>query len=63
MAAVFKPDPAQPRTFTRQDVKLGRSTPEGQIITEGLKPGDRIVVAGTFLLKSELILQNDTEEE
>ncbi len=62
-ATVFKPDAAHPRTFIRQAVKLGRSTPEGQIVTAGIKAGDRIVVAGTFLLKSELILQNDTEDE
>ena len=62
-AAVFRPDANRPRTFTRQAVKLGRTTPEGRIVAEGLKPGDRVVVAGTFLLKSELILQNDTEEE
>ena len=61
--AVFRPDPKEPRTFARRPVKLGRSTPEGQVIAEGLKPGDPVVVAGAFLLKSELILQNDTEEE
>ena len=61
--AVFRPDPRQPRTFTRRPVKLGRLTPDGQIIAEGIKPGDRLVTAGAFQLKSELILQNDTEEE
>jgi len=61
--AVFRPDAKHPRTFTKHTVKLGRSTPEGQIVTEGVKPGDKVVVAGTFLLKSELILQNETEEE
>ena len=63
VAAVFRPDPKQPRTFTRQAVKLGRDTPEGQIITAGLNPGDPVVIANAFKLKSELILQNDTEEE
>ncbi len=63
VAAVFQPDPRQPRTFTRHPVKLGRATPEGQIILAGLNPGDKVVTSGTFLLKSELILQNDTEEE
>ncbi len=61
--AVFKPDATQPRTFIKHPVKLGRTAPAGQIILEGLKPGDPVVVSGTFMLKSELILQNDTEEE
>ena len=60
---LFQPDPKQPRTFTRHPVKLGRATPEGQIVTDGIQPGDPIVIAGTFLLKSELILQNETEED
>ena len=60
---LFQPDPSRPRTFTRHVVKLGRATPEGQVVTSGIKPGDKIVVAGTFLLKSELILQNETDED
>jgi len=63
VAAVFMPDAKQPRTFTKHRVKLGRSTPDGQIILGGIKPGDPVVISGTFLLKSELILQNDTGEE
>ncbi len=62
MAAVFKPDATRTRTFIKHPVKLGRGAPAGQIILEGLKPGDPVVVSGTFMLKSELILQNDTEE-
>ena len=60
---LFQPAPSQPRTFTRHPVKLGRATPEGQIVTSGIKAGDKIVVAGSFLLKSELILQNETDED
>ena len=60
---IFQPDPSQPLTFIRHPVKLGRATPEGQIVTSGVKAGDKIVVAGTFLLKSELILQNETDED
>lgn len=63
LPVVFRPDPKQPRTYTRHPVKLGRPTPEGQVVAEGVRPGDRVVVAGAFLLKSELILQNDTEED
>lgn len=59
--AVFVPGKGE-RTFVRRAVKLGREALGRRVIAEGLKPGDRVVVAGTFLLKSELILQNETEE-
>jgi multidrug efflux pump subunit AcrA (membrane-fusion protein) len=60
--AVFVPGEGE-RTFVIRPVKLGREALGRQVIAEGLKPGDRVVVAGAFLLKSELILQNETEEE
>ena len=40
-------------------VKLGREALGRQVVAQGLKPGDRVVVAGAFLIKSELILQNE----
>jgi len=61
-SAVFVPGKGE-RTFVKRPVKLGREALGRQVIAEGLKPGDRVVVAGTFLIKSELILQNETEEE
>ncbi len=60
--AVFVPGEGE-RTFVIRPVKLGREALGRRVVTEGLKPGDRVVVAGAFLLKSELILQNETEEE
>ncbi len=60
--AVFVPGDGE-RTFVIRPVKLGREALGRQVVTDGLKPGDRVVVAGAFLLKSELILQNETEEE
>jgi len=59
--AVFVPGAGE-RTFVKRAVKLGREALGRQVIAEGLSPGDRVVVAGTFLLKSELILQNESEE-
>jgi cobalt-zinc-cadmium efflux system membrane fusion protein len=41
--------------FRRVDVTLGRTTGENAEITGGLKPGDRVVVRGGFVLKSELL--------
>ncbi len=59
---VFVPGEGE-RTFVIRPVKLGREALGRQVVTEGLKPNDRVVVAGAFLIKSELILQNETEEE
>jgi multidrug efflux pump subunit AcrA (membrane-fusion protein) len=41
--------------FRAQAVRLGTRTEGRAEITEGLKPGDRIVVNGAFMLKSELL--------
>ncbi len=59
--AVFVPG-RDDHTFVKRPVKLGREALGRQVIAEGLKPGDRVVVAGTFLIKSELILQNEAPE-
>jgi cobalt-zinc-cadmium efflux system membrane fusion protein len=60
--AVFVPGEGE-RTFIIREVKLGREALGRQVITEGLKLGDKVVVAGAFLIKSELILQNETGED
>jgi cobalt-zinc-cadmium efflux system membrane fusion protein len=36
-------------------VKRGREFPDRVEILEGLEPGDRIVVEGAFLLKSDIL--------
>ena len=60
--AVFVPGKEE-RTYVIRHVKLGREALGRQVITEGLKPSSRVVVAGAFLIKSELVLQNETEED
>jgi membrane fusion protein, heavy metal efflux system len=59
--AVFVPGQAE-RTFVIRQVKLGREALGRQVVTDGLKPEDKVVVAGSFLIKSELILQNESSE-
>ena len=44
-------------------VTLGREALGRRVIAQGLEPGERVVVAGAFVIKSELILQNEKEEE
>jgi RND family efflux transporter MFP subunit len=61
--AVFTPDASDRRTFHLHPVQLGRAAGDRQVVASGLKPGDLVVAAGAFLLKSELILQNETEED
>lgn len=40
--------------YTRREVTLGIRTPEQVEIVRGLDPGERVVVEGSFLLKSEV---------
>jgi membrane fusion protein, heavy metal efflux system len=54
---VFVEDETEPRKFHRVDVKVGKETPEGVTIASGLREGQRVVVEGVFLLKSELLLE------
>jgi cobalt-zinc-cadmium efflux system membrane fusion protein len=60
-SAVFVPGEGE-RIFVIRPVKLGREA-LGRQVVEGLKPGDKVVVAGAFLIKSELLLQQEKEED
>lgn len=59
---VFQPD-GDGRTFTLRHVTPGRAAGGFQVITAGLSAGDKVVTTGAFILKSELILQNEPEED
>ena len=48
---VFVPDGE--RRYRRREVKIGRKSGDFVEILEGLKPGERVVVKGVFLLASE----------
>lgn len=61
-AGVFRPDQGE-RTYTFHPVVVGREAEGRRAIESGLAPGDPVVVNGAFTLKSELVLQNETEEE
>jgi membrane fusion protein, heavy metal efflux system len=61
-SAVFVPGQGE-RTFVIRPVKLGREALGRQVVAEGLKPEEKVVVAGAFLIKSELLLQQEKEEE
>jgi RND family efflux transporter MFP subunit len=54
---------ADHQKFTLRPVEVGRQSGERVEIKAGLTEGDKVVASGAFLLKSELILQNQTEEE
>jgi RND family efflux transporter MFP subunit len=51
------------RTFTLRPVEIGREAGDRLVVKAGLSAGDEIVSSGAFLLKSELILQSQQDEE
>ena len=59
---VFLPAKAV-RTYTLRPVTLGRTFEGKQVLASGVKAGEPVVTAGAFTIKSELILQNETDEE
>jgi RND family efflux transporter MFP subunit len=62
---VFIPAGKSPdgRTFARRGIEVGRHSGDRLVITAGLQAGEEVVSTGAFLLKSELILQNQQDEE
>ena len=50
-------------SYTFHPVKLGREAGDRQVVVSGLEQGEPVVSTGAFFLKSELILQNETEED
>lgn len=60
---VFVPTGTDGTTFTFRPIKVGRLNGHRTLVASGLALGETVVSSGAFDLKSELILQNDTEEE
>lgn len=50
---VARPDGAGGARFERRDVEVGATTGGRTQVLSGLKPGDQVVVAGAFAIKSE----------
>ena len=64
-AGVFRPEASDPDrpTFELCSIVPGRQVGDRIIVKSGLKEGDLIVAEGAFQLKSELILQNEPDED
>ncbi|WP_165249127.1 efflux RND transporter periplasmic adaptor subunit [Paludisphaera soli] len=63
--AVFRPQdgPADAPSFTLRHVEVGRQVGDRVAVKSGLAEGDVVVAKGAFVLKSELILQNEADED
>jgi membrane fusion protein, heavy metal efflux system len=62
---IFVPEENEPGHFKVRFVELGGEVDGHRRVTEGLKPGERIVIKGSFALKSQLLkgqLKEDDEK-
>jgi cobalt-zinc-cadmium efflux system membrane fusion protein len=53
----------QGHAYTFHAVRVGRASNDRRVVLAGLDKGASVVTSGAFFLKSELILQNETEED
>ena len=53
----------EPRSFTFHPLKVGAEAGGRRIVVAGLKENAPVAADGAFQLKSELVLQNEPEEE
>jgi multidrug efflux pump subunit AcrA (membrane-fusion protein) len=60
---VFVPSGDDGRTYTFRPIKPGREAGNRRVVLSGVQKGEPVVYSGAFILKSELILQNQTEDE
>lgn len=60
---VFQPDAKDPHTFHFKPVTVRREAGDRLVLSSGLSDGAQVVCKGAFELKSELILQNEDDEE
>jgi RND family efflux transporter MFP subunit len=61
-SAVFVPG-SSPRSYVLRHVVPGREVGGSLAIASGIEPGETVVSAGVFQLKSELLLQNEEGED
>ncbi len=54
---------ADHQNFMLKPVEVGRQSGDRAEIKSGLTEGTKVVASGAFMLKSQLILQNETDEE
>ena len=57
-SVVYLPVEAEEGRFRQRIVKTGEETSGGISVLEGLKPGDRVVTEGSFLLRAETLRQH-----
>ncbi|MDG3003355.1 efflux RND transporter periplasmic adaptor subunit [Paludisphaera mucosa] len=63
--AVFRPtgSASEAPSFALHHIEIGRQLGDRIVVKSGLKEGDAVVAKGAFVLKSELILQNEGDED
>jgi RND family efflux transporter MFP subunit len=57
-SVVFVPVEGQPGGFQQRKITAGNETSGGRIVSEGLRPGERVVTDGSFLLRAEALRQH-----
>ena len=62
-AAVFVPVKGEENTFALRQVTTGGAAGGMVAIASGLEEGERIVTAGTFILKADLLKSTAKEED
>jgi multidrug efflux pump subunit AcrA (membrane-fusion protein) len=54
---------SQGKKFVMRTIQTDKETNNRVVVLAGLKAGDPVVSQGAFILKSEMILQNEADEE
>lgn len=57
-SVVYTPVDGEPGRFRQRTVKIGAESPKGRVVLDGLRPGERVVTEGSFLLRAEALRQH-----
>jgi cobalt-zinc-cadmium efflux system membrane fusion protein len=57
-SVVFVPIDGEPGGFRQRTIMAGNETAGGRIVSEGVRPGERVVTEGSFLLRAEALRQH-----